>query len=68
MAKKKVTIDLRAKNLRFNVKERSFHLIRYMPSAMNVEADVYENGEKTATQTLAFAQIPKELKKLLNPL
>jgi hypothetical protein len=68
MAKKKATIDIRAKNLRFSVKERSFHLIRYMPSSMNVEADIYENGKKTATQTLPFAQIPKELKKLLNPL
>jgi len=66
--KKKKSVELSDKKITFNLDRRSFKAIRYYPTAMTLDVMAFdENGEKIGMQNLAFAHIPKEIKKLVKP-
>ena len=66
--KKKKSIELSDKKIKFNIDKRSFKAIRYYPTAMTLDVMAFdENGEKLGMQNLAFAHIPKEIKKIVKP-
>jgi len=68
MAKKKKSVELSDKKIIFTIDKRSFKAIRYYPTAMTLDVMAFdENGEKLGMQNLAFAHIPKEIKKLVKP-
>ncbi len=66
--KKKKSIELSDKKISFIKEKISYKVIRYFPTAMTLDVMVTdENGEKLGMQNLAFAHIPKEIKKLIKP-
>lgn len=66
--KKKKSIELSDKKINFMIERTSYKALRYFPTAMTLDVMVTdENGEKLGMQTLAFAHIPKEIKKLIKP-
>ncbi len=66
--KKKKSIELSDKKINFMIERTSYKAIRYFPTAMTLDVMVTdENGEKQGMQNLAFAHIPKEIKKLIKP-
>lgn len=68
MAKKKKSIELSDKKIKFIVDKRTFKAIRYYPTAMTLDVMEFdENGTKIGLGNLAFAHIPKEIKKLIKP-
>jgi len=68
MAKKKKSIELSSKKIQFNVDKKSYKAIRYYPTAMTLDVMAYdENGDKIGVQNIAFAHIPKEIKKIVKP-
>ena len=68
MAKKKKSVELSDKKISFTVNKRSFKAIRYYPTAMTLDVMEFDiNGDKLGLANLAFAHIPKEVKKLIKP-
>lgn len=68
MAKKKKSIELSDKKIKFNIEKRFFKAIRYYPTAMTLDVMEFDNkGEKVGMQNLAFAHVPKDVKKLIKP-
>ena len=67
MAKKKQTIDFTNDNITFKIKEQTVKVLSLNQNNMNVEVIVMEEGKKMVTK-MPFAQLPKEIKKLLRPL
>ena len=67
MAKKKKTIDFSTKNISFREKEREIKVLSLNLNSMDVEIVVFEN-EKKKVQKIPFAQLPKEIKKVLRPI
>lgn len=66
--KKKKSIELSDKKINFMIERTSYKALRYFPTAMTLDVMVTgENGEKLGMQNLAFAHIPKEIKKLIKP-
>ena len=66
--KKKKSIELSDKKINFMIEKISYKAIRYFPTAMTLDVMVIdENGEKLGMQNLAFAHIPKEIKKIIKP-
>ena len=66
--KKKKSIELSDKKINFTKEKISYKVLRYFPTAMTLDVMVTdENGEKLGMQSLAFAHIPKEIKKLIKP-
>lgn len=66
--KKKKSIELSEKKIKFNIEKRFFKVIRYYPTAMTVDVmEFKENGDKVGVMNLAFAHIPKDIKKLVKP-
>ena len=66
--KKKKSIELSDKKINFMIEKTSYKVLRYFPTAMTIDVMVTdENGEKLGMQNLAFAHIPKEIKKLIKP-
>ncbi len=67
MAKKK-SIELSQNNITFNMNKQSYKVIRFHPSSMNVDVMIYNDGIiKKGLNTLPFAHIPKEIKKIIKP-
>ncbi|SMP87345.1 hypothetical protein SAMN06313486_10533 [Epsilonproteobacteria bacterium SCGC AD-308-P11] len=67
MAKKKKSVELSDKNISFNIKDLTYKVIRYYPTSMTLDVMVFEKEVKQGMQTLAFAHIPKEIKKIIKP-
>ncbi len=66
--KKKKSVELSDKKINFMIEKISYKVLRYFPTAMTIDVMVTdENGEKQGMQNLAFAHIPKEIKKLIKP-
>jgi hypothetical protein len=71
MAKKSTnrTIDLSKQNLSFTLDNGIIiKLLNFNPVSMNVEVNVLENGQKVKKDRFPFAHLPKNLKKILNPI
>jgi len=68
MAKKKKSIELSDKKIKFNVEKRFYSAIRYYPTAMSLDVmEFSQDGEKIGMTNIPFAHIPKEIKKLVKP-
>ena len=67
MAKKKQTLDFTNDNITFNIKEQSIKVLTLNLNNMNVEVIVTED-EKKKVRKMPFAQLPKEIKKVLRPI
>ena len=66
--KKKKSVELSDKKINFMVDKISYKAIRYYPTAMTLDVMVFdENGEKKGMQNIAFAHIPKDIKKIVKP-
>ena len=66
--KKKKSIELSDKKIKFTVDKISYKAIRYYPTAMSLDVmAVDENGEKLGMQNIPFAHIPKDIKKIVKP-
>ncbi len=72
MAKKKPTLDFSNDDIRFKLKEQEMKVLSLNQESMNVEVIIMEdaknNGIKKRVSKMAFAHLPKEIKKLLRPL
>ena len=67
MAKKKPTLDFSNENIVFKLKEQKIKVLSLNQDSMNVEVIIVEN-EKKKVSKMAFAHLPKEIKKLLRPI
>ena len=67
MGKKKQTLDFSNEDITFKVKEQSFKILSLNLNSMDIEVIEYEETKKKVTK-MPFAQLPKEIKKLLRPL
>lgn len=67
MAKDKKSIELSEKKIVFDIKKVSYRVIRFYPSQMIVDVMVIDDGVKLGMQTLPFAHMPKEIKKIIKP-
>jgi hypothetical protein len=68
MAKKKKSVELSDKNIEFKIDNTSYRVIRYYPTAMTLDVMVHdENGVKIGVQNFPFAQVTKDVKKLIKP-
>ncbi len=66
--KKKNSIELSNKKISFVLNKETYKVIRYYPTAMTLDVMLTaENGEKQGMKNIAFAHIPKEIKKLVKP-
>lgn len=67
MAKKKPLIDLKSKNITFDLERLNYHVQNYNPNTMSLDVIIYEKGVKQGSQSFSFAHLPKEIKKMMNP-
>ena len=67
MAKKRETLDFSNDNITFKIKEQSVKVLSLNLNNMNVEVIVVED-EKKKVRKIPFAQLPKEIKKVLRPI
>jgi len=67
MARKKQTLDVSTQDITFKVKEQSFKVLSLNLNSMDIEVIEYEGIKKKVTK-MPFAQLPKDIKKLLRPL
>ena len=67
MAKKRQTLDFSNDNIIFKIKEEQVKVLSLNLNSMNVEVIVTDN-EKKKVRKMPFAQLPKEIKKVLRPL
>ncbi len=68
MAKKKKSVELSDKKIKFSVDRISYKAIRYYPTAMSLDVMAFdENGEKLGMRNIPFAHVPKEIKKIVKP-
>jgi hypothetical protein len=67
MAKKKKSVELSDQKITFNILKVSYKVIRFYPSSLELDVMVHEDGEKLGMQKMAFAHIPKEIKKIIKP-
>jgi len=66
--KKKKSIELSEKKITFMIEKISYKVIRYYPTAMTIDVMAFgENKVKLGMQNIAYAHIPKEIKKLIKP-
>ena len=65
--KKKPTIELSDKKISFTRDGTTYRLIRFYQKEMTLDTMVYEGDIKLGQQKIAFAHLPKDLKKELHP-
>ena len=69
MARKKLKfIDLRKKNLEFTKDDVTYKLLLFRAEAQSIDIAIYEDGKFVKESEMAFAHIPKELKRQVRPL
>lgn len=66
MAKKKETIDLQNQNIEFKIQNIPYKALRFHPSNMNVDILCLDKTQ-SGLSSIAFAQLPKEIKKIIKP-
>jgi hypothetical protein len=67
MGKKKETLDFSNQDISFKLKEQTIKVLSLNQNSMNVEVLIIED-EKKKVSKMAFAHLPKEIKKLLRPI
>ncbi|MEA3372061.1 MAG: hypothetical protein U9Q62_00080 [Campylobacterota bacterium] len=68
MAKKKRAIELSDKNIEYDTEEGRVKVIRFNPNNQSVDVNLYVKEEKVKSVSIAFAHLPKPIKKLVRPL
>jgi hypothetical protein len=69
MAKKKSKlIDLKNKNLSFELNGLTYKLINFKVDSQKLDIEIFENNKFLKNDVIAFARIPKSLKRLVKPL
>jgi hypothetical protein len=61
-------VDLRELNLIFLRNNREYRIEFFKTSNKTVDIVSYENKKVYKKETIAFAQVPKNLKKVINPI
>jgi hypothetical protein len=65
----KSVISLSEKNLSFFIDNGIIaKLVNFNPKDMNVEVNIFEDGKNVIKRKYPFAHLPKNLKKILNPI
>jgi len=67
MAKKKKTLDFSEQGISFKLKGQEIKILSLNQNSMDVEMIIHED-EKKRVSKMPFAQLPKEIKKLLRPI
>jgi len=67
LARKKKSIELSDKKISFELGDITYKVIRYYPTSMTLDVMAFENKEKLGMKELAFAHLPKEIKKIIKP-
>ncbi len=67
MARKKQTLDFSNQEIIFKIKEQEMKVLSLNQNTMDIEVIEYE-GERKKVRKMPFAQLPKEIKKLLRPI
>ncbi|CAA6798452.1 MAG: Unknown protein [uncultured Sulfurovum sp.] len=67
MGKKKQSLDFSDQDIIFKMKEQKIKVLSLNQNSMDVEIIIFE-GEKKKVSKMAFAHLPKDIKKLLRPL
>ncbi len=67
LRKKQKSVELSSKKISFTRENILYKVIRFYPSKMSVDVMVFENKVKQGIQNMAFAQLTKEIKKLIKP-
>ncbi len=63
--KAKKTVELTDKKITFEIEKISYKVIRFYPTRMTLDVIVIEDGEKKGQQSLPFAHLPKNIKKII---
>ena len=67
MAKKKKSVELSEQKITFSILKVTYKIIRFYPSSLELDVMVYEEDVKIGMQKIAFAHLPKEIKKIIKP-
>ena len=66
--KKKKSIELSDKKIKFMVEKLSYKAIRYYPTAMSLDVMEFDkDGKKVGMRNIPFAHVPKDIKKIIKP-
>ena len=68
MGKKKKPINLSEQNIIFIEKEEQYKLLNFNQNSMNVEVSIVGEDGKKSVQKMAFAHLPKHIKKVVRPI
>jgi hypothetical protein len=66
MARKKENIDLQSQNIEFEIQHVKYKALRFNQSQMSIDLMCLDKSVHGLT-SIAFAQLPKEIKKLIKP-
>lgn len=66
MARKKQIVDLQARNIRFSLQNEEYKLLCFDPSRMTLDIISVQN-KSDGVRNIPFAQLPKEVKKIIKP-
>jgi hypothetical protein len=64
---KSKNIELKEQNLEFLQEGVLYKLKLFRPASMTVDVSVYEDGKFIKNDSIAFAHLPKNLKRILKP-
>lgn len=71
MGRKKIdkskNIELKEQKLEFLQEGLLYKLKLFRPSSMTIDISIYEDGKFVKSDSIAFAHLPKNLKKILKP-
>ncbi len=67
MIKKKQNIDLRARDIEFEMLNVRYKALRFYQSKMTLDVILVDDIEKQGIINIPFAHLPKATKKLLKP-
>lgn len=68
MAKKKLIIDLKAKNISYEERNQTIKLLSFKKSNMSIDIAIYESDNFVKNDNIVFAHLPKHIKALIKPL
>jgi len=66
MAKKKENIDLHTKDIIFLMQNEEYKVLRFYQAKMTLDI-VSTSNTKEGIKNVPFAQVPKEIKKIIKP-
>ena len=68
MSKKKKSIELHKKSIVYQKEKDTFKVQRFHPTSMTIDVlEIDQDGKKLGEKNIAFAHLPKEVKKMIKP-